>query len=192
MNRNLNSLKKKIIDCGLLLWGKDLVTASNGNISLKVNDSCILITSTGTCLGFLKQEDVVLIDFEGNPIDSGMPSSEKLLHLDIYRQLINVKAVVHTHNPYTNAFFLSHDVFRPSTLEAEYALGEVASVPQSTMNVKDTQPVIDCLKKANLVVLKRHGTVAIGEDLFTCLARIQTLEDQVKTEAFRRLFSIDV
>lgn len=189
MTKIYKAQRKAIIDCGRLLWEKDLVSACNGNISLRINQDRLLITATGTCLGFLRDKDVVLIDLNGKVLDSGSPSTENLLHRDVYKGLARAGAVVHTHNPFTNAYFLNHDVFKPVTFEAAHVLGEVFAVEQSAINVTDTIPVLERLHVSDLVVLRRHGTVAVGADLFSCLAKIQTLEEQMKTEAFGRLFA---
>jgi L-fuculose-phosphate aldolase len=185
---DLKALRQSIIDCGRLLWDKDLVTACNGNISVRAGEDRVLVTATGTCLGLLKEEDLVLLGGDGAVLEGGVPSTERHLHLDIYRQLRDVEAVVHTHNPYTNAYFMAYDVFRPATFEAEYVLGDVFSAPQSGVNVKDTSAVIDCLRRSKVAALKRHGTVSVGKTLFECVAKIQTLEEQIKTEAVSRLF----
>ena len=57
--------KKKIIETGKNLYNKNLTIGTSGNISIKT-DNGILITASGTALGNLKEEDVVLIDFDGN------------------------------------------------------------------------------------------------------------------------------
>ena len=188
---SVQTLRQKVINCGRLLWDKNLVTACNGNISIRSGDDRILITATGTCLGLLTNEEVVLLDLNGNVIEGGIPSTEINLHLDVYRNFPHVRAVVHTHNPYTNAYFLKYDVFHPSTYEAENVLGSVYSAEQSGVNVKDTQAVIECLRRSKVAVLRKHGTVAMGERLFECMAKIQTLEEQIKIEAISRLFSKD-
>ncbi|MBF0122298.1 MAG: class II aldolase/adducin family protein [Candidatus Omnitrophica bacterium] len=188
--RNIKKIKNKIISIGRLLWEKDLVGGWNGNISSRVNDKCILLTGRGTCLGYLKEEDIVLLDLNGVVLDGVEASSEKLLHLDVYKNFSDIQAVVHTHTVFTNAFFLEHEFFIPSTFEGEYVLGKVFSVEQNSVNVKDSAPVVERLRTNKVVVLKRHGVVSIGKDPFDCFARIQVLEEQLKVEAMRALFSI--
>jgi ribulose-5-phosphate 4-epimerase/fuculose-1-phosphate aldolase len=180
--------KLRIIDFGKLLWDKDLVGGLNGNISLRVDSEKFLITGTGACLGRLTQGDVVLLGIDGKVIGNGKPSSEKLLHSKILKAFPNINAVIHTHTTYTNAFFLRHNIFKPMTFEAAYYLGEVHAVPQDAINVTDPVPVIRRLRRNRIVVLRRHGVVAMGEDLFECFLRIQGLEEQVKIEAVSNLF----
>jgi len=55
----MQDLKNKIIEIGKLLWDKGLVTGFNGNISARVDADTILITATGTCLGYLKLDEIL-------------------------------------------------------------------------------------------------------------------------------------
>jgi L-fuculose-phosphate aldolase len=179
----MKELKNKIIEIGKLLWDKGLVTGFNGNISARVDANTLLITATGTCLGFLKQEDIVTINVAGEVIGGiGKASSEKLMHTEIYKNFPQIQAVVHTHPTYTNGFFLANGSFTPKTFEAKFYLGEVKSIEQTTPSVTDAAPVINELKANNIVVLRNHGVVAMGPDLFHAFVLIQELEEQVKMD----------
>jgi len=174
-------LKHKIITTGKLLWDKGLVFGFNGNISCRLDTDTVLITATGACLGFLKQADIVTITAAGEVI-GGLASSERLMHTAIYKALPKVQCVVHTHTTYTNGFFLSNDRFTPKTFEAQFYLGEVKAIAQTTPSVTDPAPVVEVLKMNNIVVLKNHGVVAVGDDLLNAFVLIQELEEQVKMD----------
>jgi len=175
-------LKIKIIEIGKLLWDKGLVTGFNGNISARVYGDTFLITASGTCLGFLKEEDIVLMDLSGKVTGEGKASSEKLMHMEIYKNFPQMQAVVHTHTTYTNGFFLANNSFTPKTFEAKFYLGEVKSIEQSTPSVTDAAPVIKELKANSITVLRNHGVVAVGPDLFHAFVLVQELEEQVKMD----------
>jgi len=175
-------LKNKIIETGKLLWDKGLVTGFNGNISARVDANTLLITGTGTCLGYLKEEDIVLVNLSGEVKGQGKASSEKLMHTEIYKNFSQIQAVVHTHMTCTNGYFLAHESFTPKTFEAKFYLGEVKSIEQTTPSVTDAAPVIKELKANNIVVLRNHGTVAMGPDLFHAFVLIQELEEQIKMD----------
>jgi L-fuculose-phosphate aldolase len=179
---NTQELKNKIIEIGKLLWDKGLVTGFNGNISARVDANTLLITATGTSLGYLKLQDVILINISGEVLGEGRASSEKLMHTEIYKNLPQVQAVVHTHPTYTNGFFLANESFTPKTFEAKFYLGEVRSIEQTTPSVTDAAPVIKELQANNIVVLRNHGVVAVGPDLFRTFVLIQELEEQIKMD----------
>ena len=180
--------RDSIISLGRLMWDKDLVSGFNGNLSLRVNDH-ILMTGSGSCLGFLSPQDIVLVTKDGQVVEGGSPTSERLLHLDIYKNFPAVRAVVHTHTPCINAFFLNNKVFRPKTFEAEYVLGEIHGVDQRGVNVSDTAPVMEKLKSNTLVALRQHGIVAVGDTLFNGFAKIQVLEEQLWVEALSKIYN---
>ena len=175
-------LVEEIIKTGKLLWDKGLVFGFNGNISARVDAQTLLITATGTCLGYLKAQDIVLMKTSGEVVGEGKVSTEKLLHTEIYKNFPETQAVVHTHPTYTNGFFLANETLVPKTFEAKFYLGEVKSVPQTTPSVTDVGPVLKELKASNIVVLRNHGVVAVGPDLFQAFVLIQELEEQAKVE----------
>ena len=175
-------LKNKIIEIGKLLWDKGLVTGFNGNLSARVDANTLLITATGTCLGCLKEQDIVLVNLAGEVVGEGKASSEKLMHTEIYKNFPQIQAVVHTHTTYTNGYFLANESFTPKTFEAKFYLGEVKSIEQTTPSVTDAAPVIKELKSNNIVVLRNHGAVAMGPDLFRAFVLIQELEEQIKMD----------
>jgi len=179
----MQELKNKIIETAKLLWDKGLVTGFNGNISARVDAETILITATGTCLGYLKSTDIVTLSLKtGEVIGEGKSSSERFMHTEVYKNFPDIKAVVHTHPTCTNGYFLSNEVLEPKTFEAKFYLGNVKSVPQSTPSVTAMEPVIKELKVTNIVALRNHGVVAMGKDLFYAFVLIQELEEQTKVE----------
>ena len=167
----------EVIETGKLIWEKNLSGGMSGNISLKVDKSSVLITGRGTCLGMLTEKDVCLMDLEGNPCDKDfLPSSEKLFHISVYKNL-DAKAVVHVHPTWTNGYFAVNDKIEFDTFETRLTFGDVPVVDQKTPTITDITPVIDALKKNNIVVLRHHGVVAIGETLKDAFFLAQTLEE---------------
>jgi len=187
--QKLKQLKEQLISTGRLLWDKNLASALNGNLSARVDGDIIVITAHGTCLGMLKDDDLVVMRLDGEILDGGKVSTEKLMHTEIYKNFPEVKAVVHTHTPYINAYFLHNEQFHPSTYEAKFTLGEVKGIKQSTPSVTDAAPLIEAFKSNNIVVLRNHGVVAMGQTLFDCFLFVQTLEEQVKIDAIARLYA---
>lgn len=189
MSMDAQILKQKVIAIGRLLWEKDLASGLNGNISLRLDANACLLTGHGTCLGMLQEKDILAITLGGEMLDKGQVSTEKLLHTEIFKNFPDAQAIVHTHTTYTNAYFLENETLVPRIFESKFYLGEVKGIQQSTPSVTDAIPVIKALKANNIVVLRNHGVVAMGKDLFDCFLLIQALEDAVKTEAISRLFS---
>lgn len=185
---SVDELKKHIIETGRLLWDKNLVTGLNGNMSARIDGDTIMLTSTGACLGMLSEEHLLRLHVNGEMIDDGKVSTEKLLHTEIYRNFPEVQSVIHTHTLYTNGYFLKHELLKPRIFESRIYLGDVQGIPQHTPAVTDAQPVIEALKTNNITVLRNHGVVAMGKSHFDCFLLIQALEEAAHIEALSKLY----
>ncbi len=185
----IKTLKEQLIATGRMLWEKDLGSALNGNLSARVEGDVILLTAHATCFGMLKESDLVLMKLNGEILDGGKVSTEKLMHTEIYKNFPAANAVIHTHTPYINGYFLNNSTFQPSTFEARFTLGEVKGLAQATPSVTDAAPLMEAFKSNSIVVLRNHGVVAMGNTLFDCFLFIQTLEEQVKIDAISRLYT---
>ncbi len=188
MDQAIKNLKIDIIAIGRVLWEKELASGLNGNISARVDEERILLTAHGTCLGLLQEKDILLMKANGELLEEGKVSTEMLLHTEIYKNFPDAKAVIHTHTTYTNAYFLENETLVPKIFESKFYLGEVKGVPQSTPAVTDARPVIESLASNNVTVLRNHGVVAMGKNLFDCFLLIQCLEESVKIDAISRLY----
>ena len=184
-----HDLKKQIIETGKLLWAQDLASGRNGNISMRCGPDAILMTAHGSCLGFLTEDGIVTLTLGRQASTDIKVSTEYLLHSEIYTHFPHVTAVVHTHSVYTNAFFSVHQALTPCMFETRLCVGEVIALEQNTPAVTDARPVIQALKKNNITVLRHHGSVAIGANLFDCFVLIQGLEEAAKVDALRRIYT---
>jgi ribulose-5-phosphate 4-epimerase/fuculose-1-phosphate aldolase/putative sterol carrier protein len=170
----------EMIEIGNLIWEKNLSGGMSGNISVKIDDNTVLITGRGTCLGMLKPSDICTVDLDGNPRDKNfIPSSESLFHTSVYKNL-DARAVVHVHPTWSNGYFSANDRIEFDTFETRLTFGDIPVVNQKTPTITDVTPVIEALKKNNIVVLKHHGIVAIGETLLDAFFLVQTLEEAVQ------------
>lgn len=180
--------KKEVIEIGKLLWEKDLVAATCGNISLKLDKNNILITSHNACLGILSDADIIMMDLEGNAKDKKEPTAEKPIHLAIHKNFAQ-SAVIHTHPPFINGYFAVRNKLDCPTFESRLLLGDVPCIEQHTPAVTDLDSVIEALKNSNIVVLKNHGVIAIGDTLKEAFFLIQLLEEAVKVNLVAQLYS---
>lgn len=183
----LDEDKKAIIRWGQILHQKGFVTATGGNISVKVAPRKILITAHNSYMGYLEKEDLVLIDLKGNIIAGEKETtSEKPLHLDIHGTFDDVKVILHAHPPYTVAFFHYFDSLNIIPFEAKFYLADIKIIPQATATVSDTKPVTEALHDCRIAVLKDHGVVSIGRDFKEAFSLIELLEQQAKVNLITR------
>src|SRR6185503_14228313 len=91
-------LRREIIRCGALLHSSGFVAATDGNLSVRLDDNRVLVTPTGFSKGMMEPEDMVVVDVHGKKLSGHTnPSSEIVMHLTIYRMRPDVGAVVHAH-----------------------------------------------------------------------------------------------
>ena len=124
---NAYKRKQEICEIGQRVYNKGFAAANDGNISYRLSENEVLCTPTMHSKGFLKPEDICLIDMTGKQL-AGIKkrSSEALLHLQIYKERPDVKSVVHCHPPHATAFAIAREPIPQCVLpEVEVFLGDV-------------------------------------------------------------------
>src|SRR5262245_54749788 len=96
--------RREIVKVGQLLYDRSYVVSSDGNVSVRLDDGRILATPTMTCKGRMTEDCLALTDLEGKPLGKERPSSELAMHLLIYNERPEIKAVCHAHPPHGSAF----------------------------------------------------------------------------------------
>ena len=165
---NAHKRKQEICEIGVRIYNKGFAAANDGNISYRLSENEVLCTPTMHSKGFLKVEDICLIDMEGNQT-GGLKkrSSEALLHLQIYKERPDVKSVVHCHPPHATAFAIAGEPIPQCVLpEVEIFLGDVPISKYETPGGQAfADTILPLVKKTNVVVLANHGTVSWGESV---------------------------
>src|SRR5207253_1009145 len=165
---NEYKIKQELCEIGRRVYARGFAAANDGNISYRLNDKEILCTPTMVCKGFMKCEDMCKVDYEGKQLaGTRKRSSEILLHLAIYKQRPDVKAVVHCHPPHATAFAVAGIPIPKCVLpEVEVFLGEVPTAFYETPGTqKFAETIVPHLKASNTIILANHGTVTFGPDL---------------------------
>lgn len=162
---NLHKVKQEICEIGDRLYKKGFAAANDGNISYRVSEKEVVCTPTQISKGFMKPDDLCVVDMEGNQISGRRKmTSEVKLHLAIMQERPDVKSVVHCHPPHATAFGIAREPVPQCVLpEVEIFLGEVPIAKYDTpgsQNFADT--ILPFVEKANVVILANHGTVSWG------------------------------
>jgi L-fuculose-phosphate aldolase len=165
---NTHQLKRDICEIGRRLYNKGFAAANDGNISIRVSENQVLCTPTLHSKGFLKPEDIATVDMTGKQVaGKKQPSSEILLHLEIYKSREDVKSIVHCHPPHATAFSVAREPIPQCVLpEVEVFLGDVPITKYETPGGQAfAETIIPFVKKSNIIVLANHGTVSYGENV---------------------------
>ena len=174
----IKKYQENIITIGREAYQKGLVVAWGGNLSFRLSSEEFLMTAHTAALGFLKEKDFLVMDLKGKKVEGeGRPSTETKLHTAIY-QNTEANAVVHLHPPYTNVLAIAGVLLKPMTFESALFLGNnIPIVSQDSPSVTKLEGVIEALKFSNIIILKEHGTVAVGNDLWEAFFLTEILEE---------------
>lgn len=182
MKKNISD----IIEVSTEIYDKGLVSGKSGNISARFkgeNGDVIAITPTLKSLSQLNEEDIVLVDLDGNILTNGRPSSEVNMHLEIYKRRSDVNAIVHTHSPYATGFAHSSKkikryegfgaIKKPFLAEIEYFK------PGSAELAKNAGEGIG---DDDVLILKNHGVVCVSDCLKEAGLLAVFVEETAKTQ----------
>ena len=169
-----------ICEIGRRMYQRAYVAANDGNISCRLSENTILTTPTGVSKGFLKEDEMVEMDLEGNILAMGArkPSSEVKMHLRVYLENPLVGAVTHAHPLAATTFAIAGRPLKDALLtEGVVNLGVVPVVHYATPG---TQEVPDSIapfcRDYNAVLLANHGALTWGRDLIEAFYRMESLE----------------
>ncbi len=172
-------LRRDLVEVCRRLHARDLIGAGEGNVSCRLPGGRILVTPSGVSKGHLAPGDLVVVDEAGEKVRGrGRASTELRMHLAAYAARPDAAAVAHAH-PITAGAFTIAGVPPPNDLmpEASVVLGEVAVAPFATPGTDELPRALAPLLRAHdVVLLERHGALALGRTLFEALDRIETLE----------------
>lgn len=157
-----HNFKLQICDIGRRLWGRAYVDGNGGNIAIRVGEDIALCTPTLVSKGFMKPEDMCLVDFEGNQLFGPKKrTSEILMHLQIMKRQPKAVATVHCHPPYATGFAVA-GVEPPTCMIPEFEVfASVAIAPYRTPGTPEMgQLVADLVDTHNVILMANHGVVS--------------------------------
>ncbi len=180
-------LRGQMVAIARLAAERGLSSSSDGNVSARLDAGRILITPSGVYKWALQPADLVVIDLNGRALESEpgrSPTSEFRLHLEVYRQRPDVRAVLHAHPPYAVALTIA-GIPLPVDLipEVLVALGDVPTAPYATPGAEELALSIrPLIREHDAVLLSHHGSLTVGRTLE------ETLIAQERLEAAARVY----
>lgn len=174
-------IKIEMCEIGKRVYNRGMVAANDGNFSVKLSDNEFLCTPTGVSKGFMTPEYICKVDAEGNVIEANegfKPSSEIKMHMRVYKEREDVKAVVHAHPMYATTFAVCGlPLTEPIMPEAVLSLGTVPLAKYgtpSTMEIPDA--VSEYLPYYDAVLLENHGALGYADSLMGAYHKMESLE----------------
>ncbi len=175
-----SEIRRKIIQVCQRLYQRNMLAAADGNVSYRLSDKKILITPTGKPKAFIGIDDIAIVNIEGGILE-GQPSSEKMMHLQIYRSCPQAVCVVHAHPPTAIAWSIAYPELKelPSSglSEVILAVGKIPFVPYARPGTIDMGEVLKSyLPELRAMILSRHGALTWGESLDEAVGGMERIE----------------
>ena len=176
--------REKVLEAGRGMLQKGLVTATWGNISCRVEGKdYIAITPSGMEYDKLAEEDIVVLDMQGNLIfGRRRPSIELPLHLNLYNSRQDIQAIIHTHSTYATALACAHKHIAPIVEEMVQVAGGDVRVAKYALpgSGKLAENVLTAIKDRYAVLLANHGMIGTAGTLEEALKVCEIVEKAAK------------
>jgi L-fuculose-phosphate aldolase len=172
-----------IVEFGRLLYQNGFVAATDGNLSVRLDEDRLLVTPTCMSKGRMRTSDMVIVNMDGKRLSGKRRvSSEIGMHLLIYRMRPDVHGIVHAHPTTATGFAASgYDLNRPLVCEVVVGLG---SIPLARYGTPGTPELADALEPLiphhEAILMANHGVVTFGSSLESAYMRMETVEHFAK------------
>ena len=180
---NWKKEKVAVLDAAQRLVKKDLVIGTMGNVSVRLpvvdGKELIAITPSNRYYDTLTSGDIVIVDINGEVIEGKLkPSTEKMLHIAVYKQRGEINAVIHFHAIFSSILAVANLEIPPIIDDQIICLGgaiKVATYAYSGSPELDKN-VIKALENNNVVMMANHGALSVGRDLRDAFTNCEMLE----------------
>jgi L-fuculose-phosphate aldolase len=174
------NIKEELIHYSRKIKDNNLVIGPGGNTSCRFGKS-LAIKPSGLDFEEITESDLVEIKIEDGKIvpNKYRPSSEYLMHLNIYRKRPEVNCVIHAHPPYTiglsSCGIKINHIFPDSVV---YLGADIPMIEYCTPCTKELAEKVKLnINEVNAIILKNHGAITVGENIKEAYLRMELLEN---------------
>ena len=178
-----------IVEVGRRLWQRGYVASNDGNISVRLDDHRLITTPKNVSKGFMTPDMMVITDLDGKKIAGERdPSSELKMHLEVYRNRADARAVVHAHPPTATGFAVAGiPLDRAVLAEVITTLGSIPIAEYATPSTEELPAAVRKYVKAHDgLLLANHGALALAGDVMSAYYRMETIEHFAKISLVAR------
>lgn len=178
----VNRTKDDMLLVGKRLADKGLLVGKGGNYSVRIGEDRILLTASGFCKSEIGREHISLVDMEGNLLEGLKPALDIRMHLEVYRSLPDIKAIVHSHPPIMTGFAMSNYTFESFMMPE--AILDIGGIEVTDFAVPTTAQVPEVIHKSiqknpdvKALILKGHGVLCLSSvDVMDACYKLECLE----------------
>ena len=180
-----NSERDSICRLAKSLFDRGLTIGSSGNISVRLADGW-LMTPTGSSMGNLDPNEISKLDLNGKLISGKSPTKESFLHIAMYDERPDSRAVVHLHSTHSVAVSClagidKKNVLPPITAYYVMKIGKLPLVPYFPPgDINLAKAVKEMASNHHAVLLANHGPVVAGKTLEDAVYAIEELEETAR------------
>ena len=187
---------ESLIAAGRRLGARGLISAGEGNLSVRLDTDRLLMTPTGLRKDELGFDDLVVVwpdhpDREARSSSGHGPSSDLAIHLAVHAMRPEIGAVAHAHLPASMSLTLAGEIPDPGALpETAFHLPRLPFLAFGEMGSQELAERIAAAlaippdgagPAAAAVLLERHGAVAVGRDPAHAVNRLELVEVLCRT-----------
>jgi len=171
--------RRDIIEVCRRVYSHGWLAATDGNVTVLLDDNRIVATPTGVHKGYMLEDELIVLDRAGKVLaGTRPPSSELEMHLAVYDERPEVRSVLHAHP--TTCIALSVAGVRLEQCLLPEVVFTFGSIPTAAYTTPTTREVPDELRKwvreFDAIILDRHGSVTVGENVFDAYNKLERLE----------------
>ena len=180
-----NAERDSICRLAKSLFDRGLTIGSSGNISVRLDDGW-LMTPTGSSMGNLDPNEISKLDLSGNLISGNNPTKESFLHIAMYDERPDSRAVVHLHSTHSVAVSCLADIDRKNVLPpiTAYYVMKIGTLPLVPYfppgDINLAKAVKEMASDHHAVLLANHGPVVAGKTLEDAVYAIEELEETAR------------
>ena len=182
--------REQVLDAVRRIVEAGLVANASGNVSCRIHRAegdLFAVTASRVPYRRFTIDDVLVVDADIDPlVGDGVPSSESLLHMAVYRARPDAGAVIHTHSVYASAYAVAGRPIPALLDEQVVALGGRVEVAAYGASASDT------LAEHAVAALGDRAAVGVGADLEEAVAVVELVERVAKIGVLAGLVGGDV
>src|SRR5579862_1673520 len=185
-----SSLRADVVEVGRRLYARGYTASNDGNISVRLGPDRLLMTPKSVCKGFMTPDMMCITDLDGRKLQGDRdPSSEMLMHLEVYRQRPDVRSVVHAHPPTATGFAVAGIPLDKAVLaEVLTTLGSIPLAEYATPSTAELPAAVrKYIKAHDGMLLANHGALTVGPDVFAAYYKMETIEHFAKISLVARM-----
>jgi len=180
----IEALRQEIVCTSHKLHDNGWVVNHDGNLTARLTQTHLLCTPTAVSKGDVAPGWLIVVDGENKVVEGTRRAfSELQLHRAAYAARPDITVVIHAHPPNATGFAVAGmPLPHPIMAEPVVSLGpEVPMVPYFRPGSPElTEAIGSALQRADVLLLERHGVLAVGGSFEQAYLRLELVEHLAK------------